>query len=174
MLRTDKETVVADIQKLFADNPTYFITDYQGLNVAEMTTLRRDLTAGRVRYLVAKNSLLKLGAHGAGISNLDEHLVGPTAIAFTADDPASAAKILYESFKKRELPRIKAFVVDQQMFGADEIKRLADLPSREVLLAQLVAAIESPLTSLVGSLDGLARELVGTLDALAEKKKAEK
>ncbi|RME25496.1 MAG: 50S ribosomal protein L10, partial [Candidatus Zixiibacteriota bacterium] len=88
-------------------------------------------------------------------------------------DPAVAAKIIYDSFKEKKLPRVKAFVVDDQLFEADDIKRLADLPPREVLLSQLVAAVESPLTSLVGALDGFFRELVGTIDALKEKRQAE-
>ncbi|MFQ5453830.1 MAG: hypothetical protein ACE5D6_06550, partial [Candidatus Zixiibacteriota bacterium] len=78
-----------------------------------------------------------------------------------------------DSFKQKELPRIKVFVVEKQMFAPLEIKRLAELPSKEILLSQLVAAVESPFSSLVGSLDGVFRKLVGTIDALAIKQKNE-
>ncbi|UCD64323.1 MAG: 50S ribosomal protein L10 [Candidatus Zixiibacteriota bacterium] len=161
------------MKRLFESYGSFFVTDYQGLNVADMTTLRRNLRGSNVKYLIAKNTLLKLAAKEAGVTGVDEHFVGPTAVAFTSDDPAAAAKVLYDSFKARELPRVKVFVVDQRVYGATDIRRLADLPPREVLLSQLVAAVESPLTALVGSLDGFFRELVGSLDALTEKRKGE-
>ena len=173
MLRQEKTAAVESIQKLFEDHPAYFVTDYKGLNVADLTVLRKNLRENKIKYLVAKNTLFKLAAHGAGQKELDEFLSGPTAVAFTSEDPSTAAKILYDSYKDKELPVIKAFVVDETLFQADEIKRLASLPSRDVLLAQLVAAVEAPFTSVVGSLDGFFRELVGTIDALAEKKKDE-
>jgi large subunit ribosomal protein L10 len=167
MPRPEKVASVETIQKLFQDSDSFFITDYQGLNVADMTTLRKNLRENRVRYLVAKNTMFRLAARNVEQEQLDDHLNGPTAIAFTSEDPAVAARILYDSYKEKELPKIKAFVVDEQLFGGDEIKRLADLPSRDVLLSILVSAVESPLTSLVGSLDGVFRELVATVDALA-------
>lgn len=168
-----KQEAVASLTSLFQEAGAYFITDYQGLNVADMTELRKELRDNKVTYLVAKNSLIMLAAKEAGVSGFDEQLEGPTAIAFALDDPAAAAKILHESFKKRELPRMKAFVVEGEVHSADDIKRLADLPSREVLLSQVVAAVESPFTELVGSIDGFFRELVGSIDALAEKVKTE-
>jgi len=171
MLKSDKTTLVESIQKLFEDSGSYFVTDYQGLNVADITQLRKDLRENDVRFLIAKNTLFQLAAKGAGKENLDEHFVGPTAVAFTSADPSVAAKILYDSYKDKELPRIKVFSVDDDIFGAEELKRLASLPSREILLSMLVAAVESPLTSLVGSLDAVMRELVGTIDALAESRK---
>jgi large subunit ribosomal protein L10 len=173
MLRTEKADRVAEITKLFQDAGAYFITDYQGLNVADMTVLRRDLRNSDVRYVVAKNTLLRIAAKEAGQPELDEHFAGPTAVAFATGDPSQAAKILYESNKKIDLPRFKAFVVENQIHQADEIRVLAELPPREVLLSQVVAAVEAPLTQLVGSLDGFFRKLVGTIDALAEKRKEE-
>ena len=173
MLRKEKADTVADIKKLFQASGAYFITDYQGLNVTDMTVLRRSLRESQVKYLIAKNTLFRLAAKDAGVEGLDEYFVGPTGVAFAADDPSVAAKILYNSYKEKELPRFKAFVVDDQIHSGDEVKRLAQLPPKPVLLSQLVAAVEAPLTQLVGSLDGLFRELVGSLDALAEKKRAE-
>ncbi len=173
MLKAEKIDTVAEITKLFEGAGSFFVTDYQGLNVADMTVLRKNLRENKVRYLIAKNTLLKLAAKGAGVTEIDEHLIGPTAIAFTSDDPAAAAKILNDSFKSKELPRMKVFVVDDQVFEGVEISRLADLPSREILLSQLVSAVEAPFSNLVSSLDGFFRELVGTIDALAEKKTSE-
>ncbi len=173
MLRTEKVEVVAQIKELFENSGAYFITDYQGLNVANMTVLRKELREGNVRYLIAKNTLFRLAAKDAGIEGLDEYFVGPTAVAFANDDPSVAAKILHESYKKTELPRFKVFMVEGQLHQADEVKALAELPPRDVLLSMVVAAVEAPLTELVGTLDGFFRELVGVVDALEEKKKGE-
>ena len=173
MPKPEKIEAVAEMKGLFESAGSFFVTDYQGLNVADMTNLRKNLRENNIKYLIAKNTLLKLAAKEAGVASIDEHFVGPTAVAFTSDDPASAAKILNDSFKAKELPRMKVFVVEDQVFEGAEIARLADLPSREILLSQLVAAVESPLTSIVGSLDGFFRELVGAVDALAEKRKSE-
>jgi large subunit ribosomal protein L10 len=172
MLRQEKTAAVESLQKLFEDYPAFFVTDYKGLNVADLTVLRKNLRENKIKYLVAKNTLLKLAAHGAGQKELDEHFVGPTAVAFTSEDPSTAARILYDSYKDKDLPVIKAFVVEDTVFEASDIRRLASLPSRDILLSQLVAAVESPLTSVVGALDGVFRELVGTVEALAERETA--
>ncbi|MCP4686354.1 MAG: 50S ribosomal protein L10 [bacterium] len=173
MLRQEKAESVAGLKQLFEDAGAFFITDYQGLNVADITVLRKNLRENNVKYLVAKNSLFRLAAKDAGVEGVDEHFNGPTAIAFAMDDPSVAAKILYDSYKEKELPTFKAFYLEQQVHGADQVKRLAELPPREVLLSQLVAAVESPFSELVGSLDGFFRDLVGSIDALADKRKTE-
>ncbi len=164
---------VAEMKVLFEGASSVFVTDYQGLNVADMTKLRASLREKNVRFLIAKNTLMKIAAKEAGVEGIDDHLKGPTALAFTSDDPAAAAKILNDSFKENELPRMKVFVVDDEVFEAAQISRLADLPPKEILLSQVVAAVEAPFTSLIGSLDGFFRELVGSIDALADKKNSE-
>lgn len=173
MAKPEKVQQVAEMTELFKSAQAYFVTDYQGLNVEDMTILRRELRGSQVKYLIAKNTLIKLAARDAGVKSFDEHLKGPTAIAFVMADPVPAAKVLNESFKKRERPRMKAFVMENELFAGEQIGRLADLPSREVLLAQVVAAVEAPFTSLVGSIDGFFRQLVGSIDALADKRRAE-
>ncbi|MBU8934751.1 MAG: 50S ribosomal protein L10 [candidate division Zixibacteria bacterium] len=173
MPTAEKVAAVADYKKLFEESDSFFVTDYQGLTVADMTVLRKDLRDNQIKYLIAKNTLLSLAAAEAGVEGIDEFLIGPTAIAFSNDDPAVTAKILHDSFKARKLPAMKAFWLERKQFDATEIKRLADLPSRELLLSGVVAAIEAPFTSLVGSFDGFFRKLVGTIDALAEKRKEE-
>ena len=173
MIRDEKVTAVAGIKELFESASACFITDYQGLNVADMTVLRKNLRDNKVKFLIAKNTLFRRAADDAGYDNLKEFFTGPTAVAFAQDDPSVAAKILNDSYKERELPRFKAFVLEREVHPPEEVKKLADLPSREVLLSQLVAAVEAPLTELVGSLDGFFRELVGSVDALAEKRKSE-
>lgn len=173
MPNTQKLEAVAHAKKLFEESKSFFVTDYQGLDVAKMTVLRKSLRENSVTLLIEKNTLFRIAAAEAGAPDVSEHLIGPTAIAFAGEDPVTAAKILHDAFKEYQVPRMKVFVVDDQMFSAEDIQRYADLPPMNVLMSQLVAAIESPLTSLVGALDGFFRELVGSLDALVEKKKTE-
>jgi len=168
-----KIEAVAKLKKFFEDSNSLFVTDYQGLNVADITVLRKNLRENNIKYLIAKNTLMKIAARESGLVDLDAHLVGPTAVAFTSDDPTIAARILHDSFKEKELPKMKAFVVEAKLYDGKEIKRLADLPSKMTLYSYVVSAVESPLTSLVGSIDGFFRELVGTVDALAEQRKGE-
>lgn len=173
MLRPEKVQAVADLKELFASSPSIFITDYQGLNVGDMTLLRKGLRENAVKYLIAKNTLFRRAIQEAGVEDLQEYFNGPTAVAFTQADPTVAAKILYESFKERELPRMKAFVVEGQVFGPEAVQRLAELPPREHLLSQLVAAVEAPLASMVYTVEAVLRELVSTLEAAADKWRSE-
>jgi len=173
MPNQEKIKAVAELKGLFEGANSFFVTDYQGLTVADLTQLRKAFRSNDVTYLVAKNTLFRIAMGEVGVKGVDDHFAGPTAVAFAHGDPAVAAKVIQESVKVRELPRVKAFVVDRKVYDAADLKRLADLPSREVLLSQLVAAVESPLSALVRSLDGFFVQLVGSIDALAEKRKSE-
>ncbi len=171
MPKPEKIETVAELKEVFASAPSYFVTDYQGLNVADISTLRKNLRESNVRFVVAKNTLFKIAAREAGMPPLDQHFKGPTAVAFAMKDASSAAKILHDSFKEKQLPRIKAFVFDKEVHGPDKVQALAELPSREVLLSMVVSAIEAPLTNLVSSVEAVMIELVRTVDALADQKK---
>ncbi|MEW5994364.1 MAG: 50S ribosomal protein L10 [Candidatus Zixiibacteriota bacterium] len=164
---------VAQLKQLFEQSGAIFVTDYQGLNVADETILRKNLRENKVNYLVAKNTLLKLAADQAGVGGIRQHLTGPTAVAFTSDDAALAAKILHDSFKDKDLPRMKVFVVDGEVYDGKDIKRLADLPPRDVLLAQVASAVQVPIANVVGAVNGIFQGLLGVIQALADKKKSE-
>jgi large subunit ribosomal protein L10 len=167
-----KVDTVKELKKFFQSAGCFFVTDYQGLNVADISKLRKALRESDVKFVVAKNTLFKIAANEAGSPSVDEHLHGPTAIAFALKDAAVAAKILNDSFKEKKLPRVKVFVLDNEIYQADQIGKLADLPPREILLSHLVRVIELPLTELLGSVDAVFTELIRTVDALAEKQKA--
>ena len=171
--RESKEEMVARYVDLLKNSQGIVITHNHGMTMTHFNEVRAKMREIDSTYLVTKNTLLRLAAKNAGKDGLDEYLNGPTAIAFAADDPSVAAKVLHESFKTRELPRVKVFVVEDEHHSADALNRLADLPSKEILLAQLAAAVESPLSALVRSLNAVFQDLVGTVDALAEKKKSE-
>jgi large subunit ribosomal protein L10 len=173
MPKPEKITAVAEMKKLFDEADSFFVTDYQGLNVAAVTTLRSNLRKQNVKFVVAKNTLLKLAAHQAGIEGIDPFLNGPTAIAFCEDDPVATAKVLQDMFKEKELPRTKVFVVADRVYQAENLKAFSELPSREQLLSQVAAAVQAPLTELVGTIDGFFHKLMGSVDALADKRKTE-
>ncbi len=170
MPKPEKIEAVDKLKQIMNDASSVFVTDYTGLNVEEITKLRKDLRENSIKYLVAKNTLLKIAASESGLEKLNEFFKGQTGLAFGADDPSVAAKILYDSFKKIEKPIIKAFILEDEFYSGSEITRLADLPTKEVLYSMIVASVESPLTSLVGSIDGIFQELIATLDALEQSK----
>jgi large subunit ribosomal protein L10 len=165
-----KIDVVADLTKRFEEASNFYITNYMGLNVEKVTKLRKDLRDNQIKFVVAKNTLLRKAAKEAGYDNILDYLKGPTAIAFSSVEPNVPAKILYDSYKESERPEVRAFFIDDFLYPGDEIKRIADLPGRDQLLSLLVAAIEGPIVNLVGTFDGIIREFVGTLDALAREK----
>ena len=170
MPKPEKVEAVDKLKQIMNDASSVFVTDYTGLNVEEITKLRKDLRENSIKYLVAKNTLLKIAASESGLEKLNDFFQGQTGLAFGADDPSVAAKILYDSFKKIEKPIIKAFILEDEFYSGSEITRLADLPTKEVLYSMIVASVESPMTSLVGSIDGIFQELIATLDALEQSK----
>ena len=173
MAKPEKVATVAEITKLFEASSGIFVTDFQGMNVTDISNLRRSLRQNKTKFLVAKNTLFRIAAKNANVSGIDDFLKGTTGIAFATTDSAPTAKVLNDAFKEKERPRIKVFVVDKQSFKGAEIGRLADLPSREILLSQLVGAVEAPLTQLASTIDGFFQELIRSVESLAEKKKGE-
>ena len=173
MPNAQKLEEVSRIKEMFDGNNAYFITDYQGLNVAEMTTLRKKLREQNIKFIIAKNTLVRVASEQAGVAGIREHLNGPTAIAFTKDDAAVAAKILHDSFKERELPRMKVFVVEKEVFSGDDIQKLADLPTKDELLGMIASAVEAPVKNVAMLIAAFFQGLLGAIEALAEKKKSE-
>ena len=170
MARQEKIDAVNKIKDLMDEASSVFVTDYTGLNVKEITKLRKELRENQVKYLVAKNTLIKIAANESGLEKLTDYFNGQTGLAFVSEDPSVAAKILYDSFKKIEKPLIKAFILDEEFYEGAEITRLADLPSKEVLYSMIVASVEAPASNVISSLDALFQELVATVDALGESK----
>lgn len=171
MPKEDKTKVVDELKDKFSRSKSFFLTDFTGLNVGEITGLRKDFRTRKVEYRVAKNTLIKLVAKDLSLDQMVEHLEGPTGIAFGYDDPVTPAKILYEVNKKLSKPRIKIFWVEGKFFKGNEIEKLAKLPSREILYAQIIVSLDSGMRNLIGTLEGILREFVGTVDALAKAKK---
>ena len=173
--RADKVAVVAEVKEKLENADGVVLTEYRGLDVPAMAELRQNLRPAGGEYKIYKNTLVKLAANELGME-LDELLVGPTALAFVGEkadgskgDPAAVAKALKEYGKTNDALVIKGGVLDGQALSVDEIKALADLPSREVLLAEFAGAMEHMLGDFAGMLDNKLREFVGVMDALIEK-----
>ncbi len=158
---------VAQIKEYLEKAESFFVAEYLGLKVSDMTDLRAKLRESDSRLVVEKNTLIRVAAKEAGVEGLDEYLTGPTAIAFVFGDPVAPAKALYDSFKKLELPVIKAMSLSGELMEGAKIKELADLPSRDELLAMVIGNIEAPIAELISSMDAVVQEFVGTIDALA-------
>ena len=144
--------------------------DYRGLTVEQDTELRSSLRKAGVEYKVVKNTLTRFAAKENGLEGLSNYLSGPTAMASSAGDPVAPAKIMSEYAKKFENLKIKVGVLEGKVIDPDGIKALADLPSREVLIAKVLGGFNAPLSGFVNVLNGNLRGLVVALNAIAEQK----
>ncbi|NMA55740.1 MAG: 50S ribosomal protein L10 [Firmicutes bacterium] len=172
MARPEKKAVVADLKDKLQRAQATILTDYRGLTVAEITELRRQLREAGLEYRVAKNTLTQLAAQDKIGDALDPYLVGPTALAFSYDDPVAPAKILAEFAKKHRALKIKGAILEEKVIDAAGVQALADLPPYEVLVAQLLGVLQGPIRGLATVLAGPQRNLVYALDAIrAEKEK---
>ena len=149
------------------------LTDYRGLTVKQMQDLRGKLRTGNVEYRVVKNTLARRAADAAGYKDLESELKGPVAIAFGYDDLSLPPRLINEFVRTTRLKlEVVGGVVEGRVFNRDQIKQLADLPSREVLLAQLLGTLQSPVAQLVGIIQTPVQQLIGVLNAYKTKLEA--
>jgi large subunit ribosomal protein L10 len=172
MAHADKATAVADIAEQFRASTATVITEYRGLSVANLADLRRSL-AGSATYSVAKNTLIKRAALEAGIEGLDELFVGPTAIAFVSGEAVDAAKAIKTFAKEHKALVIKGGYMDGHALTVAEVERIADLESREVLLAKLAGAMKANLSKAAVLFNAPASQVARLAAALQEKRAAE-
>ena len=161
MNKTERQETVESLAARLKDAPHVYVTDFSGLNVLRMTELRRRLRAAGVTYVVVKNTLAQRALAANGMTALDEHLAGPTGLVLAGKDPLAAAKVLSDFVKEFEKPSVKAGLVDGKSVTPGHVKRLGEIPSREVLLSQLAGAMNALLYNFVGALEAL-REQRGT------------
>ena len=171
MAKPDKVTAVAEIADRFRTSSAAVITEYSGLSVSQLTTLRRTLGAGAT-YRVAKNTLVRRAAQDAGVEGLEELFIGPTAIAFVTGEPVDAAKALRDFAKDNKALIIKGGYMDGRPLSVDEVTQIADLDSRDVLLAKLAGAMNGILANMAGLLAAPASETARLIAALEEKMSA--
>jgi len=170
--RPEKVAEVERIADMLRRAQGAVVTDYRGLNVKNINELRRRLRAEGIEYRVVKNTLTKLAAEKVDLSDLGQYLAGPTAIAFGYDDPVTPARIIAGFAKESKVLAIKGGVVDGKVIDAAGVSALAELPSREVLLAQVVGGFQAPISGLVNVLQGTIRNLVYALDAVRRQRES--
>ena len=172
-IRPEKAGKVAELKDLLSSSKGAVLVDYCGLTVAEDTELRSKMREAGVKYMVAKNTFIRIAAKEAGVEGLDSYLEHNTAVAFSAEDPVAPAKILNDFSNDHKALEIKAGILDGKVIALDEVKALAELPSRDELLAKLVGSMQAPISGRVNVLQGTIRNFVYTLEAVRQKKEQE-
>jgi len=173
MIRPEKEAVIRDVQTKFEQSKTVVLADYRGLNVQEVTELRKLMREAGIEYKVIKNTMTSRAAKAASIEGLDRYLEGPTALAFSYNDYVAPAKILANFAKDHKKLELKAGVLDGRVINFEAVRNLAELPSREALLTQLAGLFQSPLRGLVTVLSGPLRNFAYAVEAVRKKQAGE-
>lgn len=168
MARPDKAAAVAELTERFRDSNAAVLTEYRGLTVAQLTQLRRTISE-HATYAVVKNTLTDIAARQAGVTAFDGQLAGPSAIAFVTGDPVEAAKSMRDFAKDHPAFVIRGGVLDGKALSADDVRRLADLESREVLLAKLAGAMKASMSQAAALFAAPLSQTARVLDALRRK-----
>ena len=167
-----KTKVIDEIKEKIESSQAVVLVDYRGLDVAQLTELRKKYREAGVDYKVYKNTMMKFAFKDLGYDEFNEFLKGPSAVAFGIEDPVAAAKVTAEFAKKNEKLEIKAGIVDGKIINIEEVKSLAELPSKEVLVAQVLGGLNAPIQGFTNVLQGTIRSLAIVLNAIAEEKAA--
>ncbi|MDT3428572.1 large subunit ribosomal protein L10 [Paenibacillus forsythiae] len=153
-----KQEAVNVVTGKLQNSITTVVADYRGLNVSQVTELRKQLREAGIEFQVLKNTLLRRATAAAELTELDEVLTGPTAVAFSANDAVAPAKILNDFAKKNDALKLKGGVVEGKVIGADQIKALAELPSREGLLSMLLSVLQAPVRNFALAVKAVAEK----------------
>ena len=170
MKLTQKQEITKDLRERLGRSAVVIVTDYKGLDVTSLNTLRRQLREAACEYQVVKNTLLLRAAEETSVALIKDHFTGPNAVALSYDDPVAPAKVLTEFSKDHDALDIKVGVLNGKILDAGDIKALATLPSREVLLSQVLAAMNGVAGSFVRVLSGIPQKMLNVLMAIKEQK----
>jgi len=175
MDRAQKESFISGFREKIKKAPVMYLTDYTGLDVKSMVTLRDELRTVGAEYVVIKNRLVKRAiAELDELPNIDDALLGPTGVVFGYEGVVEPAKAISDFAKAHgDKPVFKAGILDQKVLEAADVQRLAKLPPKEQLLAELAGALEAPMSALASALEGKIQEMIGLLEALKETKESE-
>jgi large subunit ribosomal protein L10 len=163
--RKEKEQTISDLSKKIEGYRAVVLTHYRGLNVEQMNHLRKRLREEKVSYHVIKNTLMRLASKGTDLEKLNDYFEGPTAIAITHGDPVLLAKILSEFIKTQPSFAIKIGLIEGRIAPPEEVKALATMPSREVLLAQILGEIQMSGGQVVGAILSILQQMLGVVQA---------
>lgn len=161
VIREEKVQAVSEIATKLRESQTTVVADYRGLTVAQVTELRKQLREAGVEFVVLKNTLTRLATKQENLTDLDQYLTGPNAIAFSKDDIIAPAKVLADFAKKNDKLEIKGGVIEGKVVGADQIQALATLPSREGLLSMLLSVLQAPMRNFALAVKAVADQKEG-------------
>jgi len=168
----DKQAIVAEVNEAASNALSAVVSDYRGLTVEQMTALRAKARESGVYLRVVRNTLAKRAIEGTSYECLSDTLVGPTMFAFSQEDPGAAARLLKDFAKEFEALEVKALSIGGQLLAADQIDRVAKLPTREEALALLMAVMQAPITKLARTFNEIPGKLTRTVAAIRDQKQA--
>lgn len=168
-----KKAIVEEIKTKLSTAQSVVFIDYRGMTVAEDTELRNEFRKTGTEYKVLKNTMIELAAKELGIEGLEEHLKGPTAVAFGMTDPGAPAKIMLDFIKKSKKGSVKCALVSGNVLDMAGVQALSELPPKEVLIAKMMGSLNAPITNFVGVLSATLRSLVYAIDAVRKQKAGE-
>ncbi len=167
-----KQKIVEELAEKFKKSKVLIVTDYKGLNVTTLNDLRRKLRESDIEYRVVKNTLLARASDDTDVSRIKDSFKGPSAIAMSFEDPVAPAKVLTKFAEENKKLEIKIGVMGNRVLSLDDIKALSSLPAREVVLAQLLSAMNAVPTGLVSALSNIPRKMINVIQAIKEQKEA--
>ncbi len=170
MATPKKIEIVEEYTEKFKKAKGIYLTDYTGIDVRTVDDLRKKFREANIEYKVLKNRLARIAFNNVGITEMDPYLKGVTSFVIGYDDPVVPAKIITEFNKKTKKLALKAAYLEGTVFGPEDAAKLADLPTRDVLLSQFVGLLQAPLTKLLATLQAPMQKMVGVLESLKEKK----
>ena len=173
--KDSKKKILQDLIAKLKESKGVVLTDYQGMNVFQISKLRNELKEKRVEFKIFKNTLMEKASEELNVEDLTKDLIGCTAMAFCSDDGIAPARLLKEYFKNNKIDlKIKSGLIDGRVFSPEKIMEIASLPSKDVLIAQMINGVKSPLYSLVFILQEPLRGLIYTLEAVKKQKEKAK
>ncbi len=173
MKRNEKTDVVSEVKEMIQNATAIFLTDYSGVNVADINDIRNQFRKEGVTYKVYKNTLFKRALEEFGkYDKLADHLIGMTGFAFTDENPVAPAKIIKKYFDKNKKLSLKACYIEDEFFDSSKLNELAALPSKNDLIAGIIGSLEAPASGIVGTINAVFRDLVSVVDEISKKKAA--
>lgn len=173
LTREQKSELLASYQQGLAEAPHAFLLDYKGISVPQVTELRAKVREHGGSYVVVKNTLALRAIEGKALDGLKAEFEGPTAVVFSDGDPVPLAKALTEFAKTAPMLQFKGAMVERRAVAAEQVKEIADLPSRDELIARLVFMLQSPIARLVRTLGAMPQRFVSVLDQVAKSREGE-
>jgi len=173
MNKNEKSEIISEIKELLESSTAVYLTDYHGINVEDISSLRNQFRNEGVRYKVFKNTLVNRALNEIGkYDKIADHLIGMTGFGFTTTNPIAPAKIINKYFNDKEKLSLKACYIEGEYFEGSELKTLATLPTKNELIASIMGSLDSPVSGIVGAINAVMRDLVSVVEQISQREAA--